>query len=298
MQVRDRLILIALTAVWGMNFSVIAIALRDLPPLLLGALRFALVAFPAVLVLPRPTAPWRHVAAYGLTTFALQFGFLFAGMSLGVGAGVASLALQFQVFVTMGLALWFGRERAASHQLVGVIVGACGLLTLVADYQKAQAGPGLVLVLLAAVSWGVGNTLSRRLLQGQAVLSLVAWGSLFSVPPIALASLWLEGWTAWAAASASSSPSTWLAVAYIVYPTTLLGFAVWAWQLRLHPAASVAPFTMLVPVFGLTFSRLITAEAVSILVVLATALVLTGVAFSQWGDRIIERLSQVRRARS
>ncbi len=294
----DRIILLALTAVWGLNFSVIAIALRDLPPLLLGALRFTLVALPAVFLLPRPTAPWRHVAAYGLSMFALQFGLLFVGMAWGAGAGVASLALQFQVFVTMALALWFGAERPALHQVAGALLGAAGLAVLLLDQQVIKAGAGLAAVLMAAVCWGVGNTVSRRLLPGQAVLPLVAWGSLFSALPIALASLWLEGPGAWTAAFSASSWVTLLAVAYIVYPTTLVGFAVWAWQLRSHPVASVAPFTLLVPVFGLLFARLLNAEQVSAQILLAACLVLAGVAFNQWGQPLLTRLANAARSRS
>ena len=286
MPLRDRAILLTLTAVWGLNFSVIAIALRDVPPLLLGALRFTLVALPAVFLLPRPTAPWRHVAAYGLAIFALQFGLLFAGMAWGTGAGVASLALQFQVFVTMGLALWFGRERPMPHQLAGALLGAAGLAVLLLDHQVVRAGVGLLCVLLAAVCWGVGNTLSRRLLSGQAVLSLVAWGSLYSALPIALVSLWLEGPGAWVQAYERGSGVTLAALAYIVYPTTLAGFAVWAWQLRVHPVASVAPFTLLVPVFGLFFARLINGEPITPQILGAACLVLAGMALNQWGDRL------------
>jgi O-acetylserine/cysteine efflux transporter len=294
MRFHDRVILLGLTAVWGLNFSVIAIALRDVPPLMLGALRFTLVAFPAVFLLPKPTAPWRHVALYGLTMFALQFALLFVGMASGAGAGVASLALQFQVFVTMALALWFSRERPSAHQVVGAVIGAVGLAVLLLDQQVLSGGVGLAIVLLAAVCWGVANTLSRRLLSGQGALSLVAWGSLLSAPPIALASLWVEGPTAWAVALDRSGLATWVALAYIVYPTTLLGFAVWAWQLRIHPVASVAPFTLLVPVFGLLFAHLINGELISTQIAVAAALVLSGLAVNQWGLQLVQGLHLMR----
>lgn len=283
MTTRDRWLLLGLTAVWGLNFSVIRVALVDIPPLLLGALRFALVAVPAVFLLPRPTAPWRHVAAYGLTMFALQFSLLFVGMSLGVGAGVASLLLQAQVFVTIALALWFGRERPSAHQLLGIALGTTGLAGLVLAAPGGTSVAGVALVLLAAAAWGVANTLSRRLLSGQAVIPLVAWGSLVSVVPVAALSLWLEGWPAWRSALAQARGPSWLAVAYIAYLSTLAGFAVWAAQLRRHPAAAVAPFTMLVPVFGLAFAAPMLGEPLTGLKLVAAALVLAGVAIAMWG---------------
>lgn len=284
--VRDRLLLVGLTAVWGLNFSVIKIALVDLPPVLLAAMRFLLVAVPAVCLLPMPTVPVRHIAAYGLTMFAMQFAFLFAGMSLGVGAGVASLLLQFQVFVTIALALGFGRERPSLWQVMGTVIAAGGLAGLVAGAPWDASGLGLLLVLLAAVAWGVGNTLSRRLLAGQAVLPSVAWGSLVSVLPLAAASLWLEGWPAWRTAIIESRTSTWLALAYVVYPTTLAGFSLWAYQLRRYPAAAVAPFTMMVPVFGLLFAALTVGEPLTSAKVTGAAVVLLGVALCQWGQSL------------
>lgn len=286
MLVRDRLLLLGLTAVWGLNFSVIKIALADMPPLLLAAMRFLLVALPAVWLLPKPTVPVIHIAAYGLTMFAMQFALLFAGMSLGIGAGVASLLLQFQVFVTIALALGFGRERPSLWQVVGTVIAAGGLAGLVAGAPLDVPGVGLLLVLLAAVAWGVGNTLSRRLLSGQAVLPSVAWGSLVSVLPLAAASLWLEGWPAWRTAFVESRTSTWLALAYVVYPTTLAGFSLWAYQLRRYPAAAVAPFTMLVPVFGLLFAALTVGEPMTSAKVTAAVVVLLGVGLCQWGQQL------------
>lgn len=286
MLVRDRLLLLGLTAVWGLNFSVIKIALADMPPLLLAAMRFLMVALPAVWLLPKPTVPVSHIAAYGLTMFAMQFALLFAGMSLGIGAGVASLLLQFQVFVTIALALGFGRERPSLWQVVGTVIAAGGLAGLVAGAPLDVPSDGLLLVLLAAVAWGVGNTLSRRLLSGQAVLPSVAWGSLVSVLPLAAASLWLEGWPAWRTAFVGSRTSTWLALAYVVYPTTLAGFSLWAYQLRRYPAAAVAPFTMLVPVFGLLFAALTVGEPMTSAKVASAVVVLLGVGLCQWGQQL------------
>jgi O-acetylserine/cysteine efflux transporter len=291
MLVRDRLLLVGLTAVWGLNFSVIKVALADMPPLLLAAMRFLLVALPAVWLLPKPTVPASHIAAYGLTMFAMQFAFLFAGMSLGVGAGVASLLLQFQVFVTIALALGFGRERPSPSQMMGTVIAAGGLAGLVAGTPSGVSRWGLLLVLLAATAWGVGNTLSRRLLVGQAVLPSVAWGSLVSVLPLAAASMWLEGWPAWRTALVGSRTSTWLALAYVVYPTTLAGFSLWAYQLRRYPAAAVAPFTMLVPVFGLLFAALTVGEPLTSAKVTAAAVVLLGVALCQWGQTLTRVLT-------
>lgn len=108
----------------------------------------------------------------------------------------------------------------------------------------------------------------------------------YSVLPLAAASLWLEGWPAWRTAIIESRTSTWLALAYVVYPTTLAGFSLWAYQLRRYPAAAVAPFTMMVPVFGLLFATLTVDEPMTSAKVTAAAVVLVGVALCQWGQSL------------
>jgi O-acetylserine/cysteine efflux transporter len=100
----DRTVLFGICVMWGLSFSVIKFGLREVPPLLLCAIRFTLVALPAVFFLPRPTVRWPLVMAFGLLMGILQFGLLFFGMSLGISAGLASLVIQAQAFFTMAMA--------------------------------------------------------------------------------------------------------------------------------------------------------------------------------------------------
>ena len=116
---RDILIATVVAAVWGLNFVVIEVGLRELPPLLFAALRFTLVAFPAVLLVGRPRVPARLVALVGLFLGVGQFGLLFVGMDLGVPAGLASLVLQCQAMFTLGLAAMVLGERPTARQLAG-----------------------------------------------------------------------------------------------------------------------------------------------------------------------------------
>jgi O-acetylserine/cysteine efflux transporter len=288
MKAKDLCLIVLLTAIWGLNFSIIKIALQDFPPLMLAALRFTLVAIPAIFFLPKPTVSWWLVATYAMLMFILQFSFLFAGISLGVPAGVASLMLQAQVFATILFALWFNNERPSRHGLIGALIGASGLAMLIVANRLNIALLGLLFVLIAATCWGAANVMSRKKLQHQAVLSLVCWGAMFSVLPIALASFFFEGWLSWQQAITSAQITSWLALAYIVYPTTLAGFAIWAVMLTRYPAASVAPFTMLVPIFGIFFASLMLNEAVNFIKIASGIVVIAGVAFTQFGHRILK----------
>ena len=136
MPLKDLLIALVVIVAWGVNFVVIKVGLDGLPPMLLGALRFLLVAFPAVLLVRRPKLPWRWLIAYGATISLGQFAFLFQAMYSGMPPGLASLILQSQAFFTLGFAALFLGERLRLASVLGLLVAASGL-ALIGRYLSA-----------------------------------------------------------------------------------------------------------------------------------------------------------------
>jgi len=114
MSPRDLLLALVVIVVWGLNFVVIMVGLQDVPPMLLGALRFLLAALPAVFFIRPPRVPLRWLLAYGLTISLGQFAFLFSAMKVGMPAGLASLVLQSQAFFTLFFAALLLGERVRS----------------------------------------------------------------------------------------------------------------------------------------------------------------------------------------
>src|SRR5687767_2620302 len=161
--VRHLLLALLIVFIWGTNFVAIKVALRDLPPLLLCAVRFVLVALPMVFFVPRPAVSWRQLVTYGLTMFGLHFGFLFLGMKLGMSAGLASLTLQFQVFVTLALAAVVLKERISLVQIVGALTAFGGFAIVAVNTGGEVTLAGLGCVLLGATSWGYANFTSKKL---------------------------------------------------------------------------------------------------------------------------------------
>lgn len=270
---------VAVMAVWGSNFVVIKIALAHLPPLLFAALRFTLAFVPAVFFLKRPAVPWSHLAAYGVLIGAGQFGLLYIAMAHSISPGLASLVVQTQVFFTIGLAMWFTRERVRPYQLAALVLAAVGLGVIVLHRGGDVTPLGLVLVLGAALSWAGGNQVAR--MGGQVdMLAYVVWSSVFAIPPLIVLSLSLEGWSAVARGLADADAMTWAAVLYQSLGNTMFGYASWAWLLVRHPAASVAPFALLVPVFGMGLSTLLLGEPLQGWKLAAALLVLLGLALN------------------
>ncbi|MFM5885546.1 MAG: EamA family transporter [Novosphingobium sp.] len=268
---------LAVTAVWGTNFVVIKQALAHLPPLTLALLRFALAFFPLALFLPRPKVPWRNLAGYGVLIGAGQFGLLFTAMRADITPGLASLVVQAQAFFTILLAMRISGEKMAGYQLAALLLATAGIATIALHTDGSATPLGIVLVLLAALSWSGGNMVNRA--AGPVnMLAYVVWSSLFAVPPLLVMALLSEGWPAMRAGIAAADAATWGAVAWQAVGNTMFGYGVWGWLLGRHPAGTIAPLALLVPVFGLGSAALILGEPLQWWKILAFALVMAGLA--------------------
>ncbi|WP_425916078.1 EamA family transporter [Pseudomonas sp. GWSMS-1] len=286
---KDLLLALVVIIVWGMNFVVIKIGLDDMPPMLLGALRFLLAAFPAVLFIKRPQIPLRWLLAYGLTISLGQFAFLFSAMSVGMPAGLASLVLQSQAFFTLLFAVMFLGERFRLTNLFGLLVAAGGLLLIGLQGNGLMTLAGFLLTLCAAAMWALGNIVTRKLGKVNLV-GLVVWGSL--VPPLPFFALsWLlEGPAVIETALRAINLDTLLVLAYLAFGATILGYGLWSRLLSRYPASQVAPFSLLVPVVGITSAAVLLDEHLSTLQLLGALLVMLGLLLNVFGGWLQGRL--------
>jgi O-acetylserine/cysteine efflux transporter len=269
------LLALAVMAVWGTNFVVIKIALTHLPPLLLAALRYLFVAFPLVFFLPRPRVSWRNLVSYGVLIGVGQFGLLFIAMRHDITPGLASLVMQVQVFFTIGLSIWLSGERVHGYQLVALLLACVGLGIIATHSNGSATALGLGLAIVAAFCWAAGNIVARE--AGSVnMLAYVVWGGLFSVPPLFALAIAVEGWPAVLAGVEHADAGTWGAVVWQAVGNTMFGYAAWGWLLARHPAATVAPMALLVPVFGMGASALLLGEPLQSWKLIAAALVMAG----------------------
>lgn len=249
MKARHVALAVLVAAIWGLNFTVIHVGLGSCPPLLLAALRFVVAALPAAL-LPRPPVPWPRFLLIGATLFLGQFAFLFVGMALGMPPGLASVALQAQAFLTILIAAIALGERPAPRQIAGTLVALAGLAIIAGTAGAAGVTVvGLVLCLASALCWAIGNVLLRGIGRVD-TLPLMVWLSVVPPVPLFLLSLALDGPAAVSDALTAIGWNGAGAIAYIAVLATIVGFGIWGELLKRYPAGTVAPFSLLVPVFG------------------------------------------------
>ena len=276
---RHFLLALAVVAVWGTNFVVIKVALGHLPPLLFAALRFTLALLPAMLFLPRPTVSWRNLAAYGVLIGVGQFGLLYVAMQGHISPGLASLVIQTQVFFTIGLSMRLAGERLRGFQWFALLLASAGIGVILLHTDGTTTVLGLALVLVAALSWAGGNIAAKQAVPDN-ILAYVVWSSAFAVPPLLALSFAFEGWDAMASGVRHADAATWAAVAWQAWGNTLFGYAAWGWLLARHPAATITPMALLVPLFGMGASAVWLAEPLPAWKLGAAALVMAGLALN------------------
>ncbi|MFC1409654.1 EamA family transporter [Streptacidiphilus sp. N1-12] len=278
---------VAVAAVWGVNFTVIDIGLAHFPPLFFSALRFLVAAVPAVFFVGPPRVAWRWVLAVGVVLGVVKFGLLFIGMRAGMPAGLSSLVLQSQaVFTAVFAALLLG-ERVRGRRLLGLGIGVAGIAVAALDQAGSGAGGSgpmgaFALVVAAAVAWGLSNVITRRAAPPD-VFRWMVWVSV--VPPLPLLglSLLFEGGHADLAALRSLDLAGVGSLLYVAWISTLFGFGAWGYLMRHHAASVVAPFSLLVPVFGMSSAWLLLDEPITPLAGGAALLVIAGIGLASFG---------------
>ncbi|MFJ8566695.1 EamA family transporter [Streptomyces sp. NPDC093514] len=270
---------VLVAAVWGFNFVVIEIGLDHFPPLLLSALRFLVAALPAVFFVGRPKAAWKWIVGVGIALGIAKFGLLFTGMAAGMPAGLSSLVLQVQSVFTAVLAAVVLRERPGRGRVLGMGVALAGIAVAAVDGGTSGPVLGFTLVVAAAACWGVSNVLTRKASPPDA-LNFMVWVCTVPVLPLLALSLLLEGPERDLAALRSLDWSGVAVIGYVAWVSTVFGFVAWSYLLRRYPASAVAPFSLLVPVFGMSSAALVLGESVSGLRWLAAVLLVGGVALT------------------
>ncbi|WP_442789706.1 EamA family transporter [Paenarthrobacter sp. GOM3] len=286
MNLRHSALAVLVAVLWGINFVAIDLGLhsngRDVPPLLFVAMRFLLVVFPFILFIRKPDVGWKAIVGVGLFMSAGQFGLLYLGMALGMPAGLASLVLQAQVLFTILLASRFLGERPSRRQLAGVVLGIAGLGVVALGRSAVAPVLPLMIVLAAALSWAVGNVVARHS-KAKSGLGLVVWSGAVVPVPLAGLSLVVDGPdTVWATLS-DLQPATILSAIYTAVFASLVGYGIWNRLLSLYPSSDVVPFTLLVPVVGMTAAWLVLNEIPTPAEILGGLILLLGVATAVLG---------------
>ena len=272
---RDYILALLVATVWGANFTVIRLGLDGVPPMLLAALRFLLVACPAVFFVARPTvSPW-YWMTYGATVGVGQFGCLFYAMHIGMPAGIASVVLQSQAFFTLLLAALLLKESITLRQILGLVIATLGLGLMSRSNGLSEVysipSMALLLSLAGAASWGLANIVVKQMSvaartqkQTLNMFSVIVWSSLVPPIPLLLLALSLDTPVALYNAVVSLDKLSLFSIVYLAFAATLFGFGTWSKLLSKYSAGVVAPLSLLVPITGLITAGIVLNEQMTL----------------------------------
>lgn len=285
---RDIFFALLVVTIWGVSFSVVKVGLEELPPIFFVAIRFAIVAIPAVFFIPFPKTSIWNVIAVGVFIGVIKFGLLFIAMRADANASLSSLILQAQAFFTIGLSVVLFKEKLSTEQLAGIAVAALGFSAFFFGAGEAITILGLSLVLGAAAAWSVANIVMKRM-QGVNLLGFMIWASVVPPVPLFVISYFIETNDP-VGLILTLSPKAWVSIVYMSYLSTLLAYALWGRLLNRLPASTVTPFALLIPVIGILTSNLFLGETLTIMEITGTGAVMAGLCLCVLGKPVMAYL--------
>ncbi|MEO0533007.1 MAG: EamA family transporter [Cyanobacteria bacterium P01_A01_bin.123] len=272
MQPFHLLLALMTTALWGFTFVVIKVGLEEFPPLLFAALRFMVVAFPAVFFVSRRGIPWRWIVAVGLAMGVVQFSLLYLGMYNGMPAGLSSLVLQSQAIFTLLLSTIVLGDAPTRRQMAGMGLSVGGIGAIAFQSFSEARFFGLLLVLGASLAWATGNICVK--VANVDGFRLFVWMGL--IPPLPLLALSFQFETHQWAALTSLNGWGLGALLYTGLISSVLCFGIWGFLMQRYSPNRVAPFSLLVPIFGLGFSALLLGDRLGPAEIIGALLVFMG----------------------
>ncbi|GAB7259461.1 hypothetical protein DZS_33610 [Dickeya ananatis] len=191
------------------------------------------------------------------------------------------------------LGAWWLGERLQWNHWLGILVAALGMVVLSGGHAANASLPGmtlttLMLTLAAAASWACGNLCNKQIMRRYQVnaMSLVVWSALIPVGPFLLCSWVFEGADTIVASLITMRLPTMLALMYLSFISTLIGYAIWGNLLSRYETWRVAPLSLLVPVVGILSASLLLGESLSGRQLSGAALVMLGLLVNVFGARL------------
>jgi O-acetylserine/cysteine efflux transporter len=264
---------VAIMAIWGLNFVVAKISMEQLPPLLMTALRWALVAVMLVPFVGRPRGRWRQVMLVSFTLGFVHFALMFTGLR-DIDASSAAIAIQLQVPFAALLSAVIFNDPLGWRRALGLSISFVGVALIAGEPRLDGHYLSLAMVIAAACIWSVVN-IQIKLMGDVDGLILIAWIGVFATPQLVLGSYLIEDGQA--AALVAADWRAWASIAFQAVFVVGIGYGSWYWLLKRYTINQVMPFMLLVPLFGVASGIVFLGEPVTLALVGGAAITILGV---------------------
>jgi len=271
--------------VWGSTFLAIRIGVREVPPLLLAAMRFltaGLVLYAWMIAKGEPSPSrrqWMAVSLIAIFIFVLDYGLLFWAEQR-VPSGIAAVMLAtIPVFMALSEIIFLRTQRLTLRLAVALLIGIGGVAVLVSRSLNLGGAPvdgvGAAALIIAAMSWSISSVLTRKLplppskvmssgaqmLAGGVFLTLVAaaFGEFRNFHP------------------STVSRGAWFALLYLIVAGSIIGFTAYVWLIHHESPTKVGTYAYVNPVVAVLLGYFLGGEALGLRTILGTLFVLVSV---------------------
>jgi len=264
-----------IVVLWGLNFVALKIAVLSLPPIFLAGLRFLLISIPWIFFVEKPKVSKRQFITLPITLGVLQYSLLYYGMSTGLSAGLSAVILQTQSFFTVIMSTILIKEKPRLNEILGLLIGALGVMILLINNNGDFKIEAVLIILAAAISWGIAN-IQLKNLGNVNMVSFLVWISPFAAIVLFIISFILEYDLVLNIDFSNVEIKVFLSIFYTAYLSTVIGFTMWQYLLNKYKSVQITPYGLLVPVTGSIFGYIILSEVLEIYQIIAGIVIIIG----------------------
>jgi|SRR5208283_5341203 len=271
--------------VWGSTFLAIRVGVREVPPLILAAMRFLVagVVLYVWMIARGERSPggrqWRSAALLGIVIFVLDYGLLFWA-ERRVPSGIAAVMLAtIPVFMALSEIIFLRTQKLTARLVLALLIGVGGVAVLMSRSLSLGGAPidrmGALALIVASLSWSIASSLARKLpLPPSKVMSsgaqMLAGGVFLTLTAAALGEFRdFHPWTV--------SRGAWLSLLYLIVAGSIIGFTAYVWLIHHESPTKVGTYAYVNPIVAVLVGYFLGGEALSLRTILGTLFVLIGV---------------------
>lgn len=260
---------------WGGNYVAARYAIAEIPPLMLLGLRFVAVALILLPFFPRPVGKFKDIMLVSFFLGILHFPLMFIPIHMGLDVSISVVTSQLGVPFSCLLGIVFFKETIGRWRAIGMLIAFLGIIVICGSPRIMQQYVPFIIACFSALAWAFSNIYMKRF-AGQNMLGVLAWVSILSAPVLLTASSIFEAGS-WNAVE-NASMRAWVALSYTVVLSTIVAYGLWFHLMSRHPVNLVVPYSLLIPLFGLSFVQLFFGEPLTMQFAVGGFLTLIGVA--------------------
>ncbi len=270
--------------IWGVNNVAAMIAVRELPPLMVAGLRFAIVLACVFWMIKAPPKGrvWLFLGMLACVG-PLHFGVQYAGLGLARDLAPMVVAMQLWAPASVVCAALLLGERVGLLRWTGVVIAFAGAASLTFDPVVFAQWGALAMVGGASLAYGLGTVLVRRLSGAMGAWTMQAWIALSCAPTLILGSLVLE--TGHADKIANASWLAWACVAFGAIVSSIVANAFMFRLLQKFEVSRTTPYMLMTPLISFTLAAVVLGDDITPRILIGAGIAMAGIALVAWAEQ-------------